>query len=475
MIIWGDHNVVVVPFKVCLDLVVVLHFNYAHIGRDKLLSLMSKLLWHPKKYNIVSDVATTCVTCQMSKDFGSKVIPPTLRISTSYPFELLAVDLMSLPKTSSGFVACLVTVDHFTKFDSAVPLRNKQSKSVISALSRQVLPFLPAVPTCLLSDHGPEFTSDEFYNFLLKCDISHRLTTPYTPTSNGAVERVNRTIQNLLRTIVTEGHRWDEHLSRAVIAYNNSPHAELGMSPSQCLMTRNHSMRADPPLQPELREVWREGHPKFLPFKVGEQVVKRIEAKGHCNANKFMSRYRGPFEIVKVDEKGLTYKLEHCATGEVIKAHHNKLKVFKQVPHYIVSNEVYRKLGGLPDNEALLQDQEERWQAEIRPKMEQTRSSVGSTIRWLDDFSTSGEESLSDSTSSTSLGSGSSTLGKSGDPLRVESSWLNSCSLSHGCSLCEWETKLEMESLNQYKCDCYDRLGSSCPRIGTDGEDKVSP
>ena len=141
VLVYGHTNVVVVPFKVCVDLAVVLHFNFAHIGRDKLNSLMTTLLWHPRRLTIVSDLCTTCVTCQLSKDYGTRVIPPSLKISTSYPFELLAVDLMSLPRTRSGFVACLVAVDHFSKFVAAVPLKNKQSQTVVEALSQRVLPF----------------------------------------------------------------------------------------------------------------------------------------------------------------------------------------------------------------------------------------------------------------------------------------------------------------------------------------------
>ena len=150
------------------------------------------------------------------------MIPPSLKIATSYPFEMLAVDLMSLPRTRTGYVACLVAVDHFSKFAVAVPLKNKQSQTVVQALSQRVFQFLPAMPTYVLTDNGPEFTSELFSELMRKCDIGHRKTTPYTPTSNGAVERVNRTIQNLLKTIVAEGDRWDEHLSRAVITYNHT-------------------------------------------------------------------------------------------------------------------------------------------------------------------------------------------------------------------------------------------------------------
>ena len=254
-----------------------------------------------------------------------------------------------------------MAVDHHTKFVYAIPLRNKQSKSAIDALACRILPFIPSVPTCILSDNGSEFTSAEFCEFLGSCNIEHRLTIPYCPTSNGAVERVNRTIQNLLKTIVDEGSRWDEHLSRAVISYNHAPHTELGMSPSQFLLSKSHSMAANLPLQPELQSYWRMGNPKFMSFKVGDLVLKRNELKGNNNINKFLPRFTGPYKICKVNSKGLTYDIKECGTDGVIKAHHSKLKLFKQPPKYLSENNLYMHFKqtenvGEPGWEPILQD-----------------------------------------------------------------------------------------------------------------------
>lgn len=188
--------VIVVSFTIALEIALVVHFDFAHIGRDKLLDLLHSLIWHPSRYKIVNDLCTSCHHCQLMKEYSTSHIPPTLKIHSSYPFELLAADLISLPRTSSGFIGCLVLVDHFSKWVSAVPIRNKKSSTIVHALANQVLPFLPSIPTNLLTDNGPEFTSSEFNEFLEQSDINHKLTTPYCPSSNGAVERVNRTIQN---------------------------------------------------------------------------------------------------------------------------------------------------------------------------------------------------------------------------------------------------------------------------------------
>ena len=98
--------IIVVPFKIALDLALSLHYNFAHVGREKVLDLLSNLGWHPSNYKIARDVCSTCHQCQIQKEFSTPLIPPTLKIQTSYPFELMAADLVSLSRTPSGYIGC---------------------------------------------------------------------------------------------------------------------------------------------------------------------------------------------------------------------------------------------------------------------------------------------------------------------------------------------------------------------------------
>ena len=54
----------------------------------------------------------------------------------------------------------------------------------------------------LRSDRGGEYLSDEFESTLKESGTQHQLTAAYTPEQNGVGERLNRTLLNLLRSML---------------------------------------------------------------------------------------------------------------------------------------------------------------------------------------------------------------------------------------------------------------------------------
>ncbi|KAI5316235.1 hypothetical protein L3X38_045411 [Prunus dulcis] len=55
----------------------------------------------------------------------------------------------------------------------------------------------------LRTDRGGEFTSHEFTNFCHENGIHRQLTTAYSPQQNGVAERKNRTIMNMVRSVLS--------------------------------------------------------------------------------------------------------------------------------------------------------------------------------------------------------------------------------------------------------------------------------
>jgi len=55
---------------------------------------------------------------------------------------------------------------------------------------------------CMRSDRGEEYTSIEFNDFCSSNGIRRQLTTAYTPQQNGVSERKNRTLMNMVRSML---------------------------------------------------------------------------------------------------------------------------------------------------------------------------------------------------------------------------------------------------------------------------------
>lgn len=77
------------------------------------------------------------------------------------------------------------------------------------------------------TDRGGEFTSREFKMYCEEAGILRHFTAPYTPQQNGVVERRNRTVvamtRSLLREMQLPSKFWGEAVRHAVYLLNRLP------------------------------------------------------------------------------------------------------------------------------------------------------------------------------------------------------------------------------------------------------------
>ena len=347
ILVWrkDGKEVPVASFHFLVECVFLTHQRMAHIGRLKLIEAVLGMVWHPDVYRVANDVCVTCYRCQTHKVSHLPRPPPVLKIKSALPFDLISVDLVDFPCTPRRFRSVLMAVDQFSKWLVAVPLQNKRSDSVAHALEHCVLPVLPRCPLRLLSDNGPEFRSSVVNEVLSRFDIIHSYSTPYCPASNGGVERVNRTIAEMLRGLASDRTNWDRNLPQAVMVYNNTSHRSLGMSPSTCLLSRAYDINEGPLLPADVREVWREGHPRFVPFEVGQKVLYRKHRVGNLTGNKLAPKFEGPFVVARVNENGVTYVIQrNCGRGRVAQkpVHYRQIKSYREPPGYLRDHPCYR-------------------------------------------------------------------------------------------------------------------------------------
>ena len=79
----------------------------------------------------------------------------------------------------------------------------------------------------LRTDRGGEFNSQEFGSFCKNHGIRKQLTAAYTPQQNGVCERKNRTILNMVRSLLQRSGLpksfWPEAVVWSVYILNRSP------------------------------------------------------------------------------------------------------------------------------------------------------------------------------------------------------------------------------------------------------------
>jgi transposase InsO family protein len=84
----------------------------------------------------------------------------------------------------------------------------------------------------LRSDRGGEFLSNIFAGVCEEAGIRRQLTAPYSPQQNGVVERRNRTVvemaRSMLKSMEVPGKFWGEAVRHAVYLLNRLPTKPMG-------------------------------------------------------------------------------------------------------------------------------------------------------------------------------------------------------------------------------------------------------
>ena len=94
-------------------------------------------------------------------------------------------------------------------------------------------------PDRLDSDGGPQFQSEAFGQFLSTWGITHRVSSPYYPQSNGRAELGVKTAKRLLHDNTNkDGALNNDKVACAILQYHNTPLRDSPMSPAQLLFGR---------------------------------------------------------------------------------------------------------------------------------------------------------------------------------------------------------------------------------------------
>ena len=118
--------------------------------------------------------------------------------------------------------------------------------------------------TALRSDHGCEYLSHEFSDHLKSCGIVPQLTPPGTPQRNGVSKRHNRTLWDMVRSMMSQSELplsfWGYALETTAFTLNRVPSKSVDKTPYEIWTGKTPSL-------------------SFLKIWGSETFVKRVQSE----------------------------------------------------------------------------------------------------------------------------------------------------------------------------------------------------
>jgi len=217
-----------------------------HFGFDKTLARLKERFYWPGQFNDVRDWCGNCSTCAARKNPAPKARAPLTSITTGYPLQLVAMDIVGpFPESRAGNTYILVAADYFTRWVEAYAIPDQEATTVARKLVDEFF-FRFSPPERLHSDQGKNFESAVVSEVCRLLGIVKSRTTPYHPQSDGLVERFNRTLLDMLSKAVHERpFEWEDHIRRLCLAYNSSVNQTTGHTPFYLMFGRQVRMPVD--------------------------------------------------------------------------------------------------------------------------------------------------------------------------------------------------------------------------------------
>ncbi|GJV69096.1 retrovirus-related pol polyprotein from transposon TNT 1-94 [Tanacetum coccineum] len=129
-------------------------------------------------------------------------------VSTTRCLELFHIDLFgpSVVRSYGGNRYTLVIVDDYSRYTWTRFLKDKtKAFDQFEIFSKKIQNQLGCIIVSIRNDHGREFDNEvQFGEFCNANGITHNFSVPHTPQSNGMVERKNKTLQEMSRTMLNE-------------------------------------------------------------------------------------------------------------------------------------------------------------------------------------------------------------------------------------------------------------------------------
>ena len=342
-----------VPSHLRKRVLVQYHDDHGHMGVEKTFhSIRQKYFW-PGLLKEIAEYVNKCIPCQtrnltkQQPHMQECDMPP-------FPFAKLALDVSGpYPKTHSGNQYMVTFIDMYSGWPEAFAVPNKKAETVANLLIDEIFPRF-GTPLQLLTDNGPENINKIMKQTLEGLNVHHVTTSFYHPQSNGKVERLHRTMHDILaKKIGSNELSWDLHINQMLAAIRFHVSESTNFSPFYLLYNRDVILPLDNILRPRrlyygdeqhaiaLQEMHRtftlvrsnlkkarkqaidrsRSKTKDVEFNVGDLVYY----KNHQRKGKLDKRWK-PYYVVVEKTGPVSYKIRDQLTSSITKVHAEHLR-----------------------------------------------------------------------------------------------------------------------------------------------------
>ncbi|CAM8946439.1 unnamed protein product [Rhodiola kirilowii] len=179
------------------------HKRFGHASMKLLhkLHLKELVVGLPKVESAFEQICSACATGKQARtSFSSKQT-----VSTSAPLDMIHMDLCGPVNVVSrgGNRYILVIVDDYSRYTWTIFLCTKaQTYAEFEAWLKLIENKLNRKLASIRTDNGTEFRNVQFLSLCRDKGIDHNFSAPRTPQQNGVVERKNRTLEDMSRTML---------------------------------------------------------------------------------------------------------------------------------------------------------------------------------------------------------------------------------------------------------------------------------
>ncbi|GJP83868.1 hypothetical protein CLOP_g13969 [Closterium sp. NIES-67] len=208
-------------------------------GANNIADALTRPTVHTRNYywpNMADDVrkyVSSCTICQIMKSSHQRAagllqpLDPPER-----PWQHVTMDYVTgLPADPSGNDAILVVVDRLTKMAHFIACQQTITAEQTAQLFIANVIRLHGLPSAIISDRDPKFTSNFWRHLWDQFGTKLQFSSAYHPQTDGQTERVNQTMEQLIRTTCTDPSTWEKSLPLLEFAYNNATSATTNHSP----------------------------------------------------------------------------------------------------------------------------------------------------------------------------------------------------------------------------------------------------